>query len=75
MVGKSNCHKKSKAKKSNFYSCYIATDCCTTLPGKPAENIHYFDGTRVPSKVIHQCNMVKEYYAGMPASDIVNRNA
>eukprot|EP00957_Ditylum_brightwellii_P122708 9358052-Ditylum_brightwellii.AAC.1 len=34
--GKSHHGKKSKAKKSNFYSYFIATDCVTTLDGKPA---------------------------------------
>eukprot|EP00957_Ditylum_brightwellii_P170835 13003018-Ditylum_brightwellii.AAC.1 len=72
---KSNCHRKSKAKKSNFYSYYIATDCCTTLPGKPAEKRYCPDGSRAPSKLIPWCNMVEEYYAGMPVSDIVNGNA
>eukprot|EP00957_Ditylum_brightwellii_P065752 4988046-Ditylum_brightwellii.AAC.1 len=34
--GKSHHGKKSNVKKSNFYSYFIATDCVTTLYGKPS---------------------------------------
>eukprot|EP00957_Ditylum_brightwellii_P060538 4596662-Ditylum_brightwellii.AAC.1 len=73
---KLNCHKKSNTKKAIFYSYYIATDCITTLPGKAAEKErHHPDRSRDPSKFITYCKMIKEYYDGIPASDIVNRNA
>eukprot|EP00957_Ditylum_brightwellii_P109107 8323846-Ditylum_brightwellii.AAC.1 len=72
---KFNCHRKSKAKKSNFYSYYIATDCCTTWSGKSAGKRHYPYGSRDPFKLIPWCNMVEEYYDGMPARVVVNRNA
>eukprot|EP00957_Ditylum_brightwellii_P138167 10532648-Ditylum_brightwellii.AAC.1 len=69
--GKSNHHKKSKAKKANFYSYFVATDCVTNLLGKPAKKKrHYPDGSRAPSKCIPCCKLEEEYYDGMPASDI-----
>ena len=68
--------KKAKSKKANFISYLLATDCVTTLPGIPEEKkLNYPDGTRSRSKFINRCKFVEEYYDGMPASDIVNRNA
>eukprot|EP00957_Ditylum_brightwellii_P171261 13037124-Ditylum_brightwellii.AAC.1 len=35
--GKSEKGKKNKATKTNFYSSFLASECITTLDGKPAE--------------------------------------
>eukprot|EP00957_Ditylum_brightwellii_P001586 124301-Ditylum_brightwellii.AAC.1 len=69
--GKSHHEKKSKAKKSIFYSYFIATDCVTTLDGKPAEKkCHYSDGSGAPSKFVKINVLVEEYYDAMPAANI-----
>eukprot|EP00957_Ditylum_brightwellii_P084119 6394892-Ditylum_brightwellii.AAC.1 len=67
---------KSKAKKSNFYSYFIATDCVTTLDGKPTgKKHHYPDVSHAPSKFVKRNFLVEEYYDDMPATDIVNKHA
>ena len=41
--------KKAKAKKANFLSYFLATECVTTLLGIPAEKKQqHTDGTRDP---------------------------
>ena len=59
--GKSHHGKKSNTKKSNFYSYFIATDCVTTLDGKPAEKKHHYpDGSHAPSKFVKRNVLVEE---------------
>ena len=68
--------KKIKDKKSNFLSYFLAIGCVTTLPDIPADKKrHYPNGTISPSKFINRYKFLEEYYDGMPACDIVNRNA
>ena len=53
-------YKKAKAKKANFLSYFLATDCVTTLTGIPSEKkLQYSDGKRAPSKLINRCKFVE----------------
>ena len=57
---KSDNVKKAKAKKYNFLSYFLATDCVTTLLGIPEEKkLNYPDGTRAPSKFINHFKFVE----------------
>eukprot|EP00957_Ditylum_brightwellii_P108708 8292083-Ditylum_brightwellii.AAC.1 len=50
----------------NFYSYFLASECITTLDGKPADKKqHYPNGSRAPSKFVPHCKTVEEYYEGM----------
>ena len=58
---KSEYGKKAKAKKDNFLSCFLATDCVTTLPGILADKKRYHpDGIRAQSNFISRCKFVEE---------------
>ena len=39
---KSDNVKKAKAKKANFLSSFLATDCVTTLPGIPSDKKRHY---------------------------------
>ena len=54
-------YKKAKAKKANFLSYFLATDCVTTLPGIPEEKKqHDPDGTISPSKFTNRLKFSEE---------------
>ena len=58
---KSDNVKKAKAKKANFLSYFLATDCVTTLPGIPEEKKqHDPDGTISPSKFTNRLKFSEE---------------
>ena len=58
---KSDNGKKAKAKKANFLSYFLATDCVTTLPGIPEEKKqHDPDGTISPSKFTNRLKFSEE---------------
>ena len=68
--------KKAEANKSNFIRQFLETYCVTTIPGIPADKKqNYPDRKRSPYNFINCCKFVKEYYDGIPDSDIVNCNA
>lgn len=66
---------KGKKKRNNFVSPFIFTDCTTSLRGVDArKRRHNPDGTPAPAKWIKRPQFVEDFYTGMPATDISNKD-
>ena len=68
--------RRQRPRNLTLLAIFWKTECVTTLSGIPSKIKKYYpDGTISPSKLINRFKFVEEYYDGMPAPDIVNRNA